>query len=185
VGSNPQPETETRTWRKTSSGPAARIETLIEPTLTGMGYRIVRTLLSGGQKHETRLQIMVERSDGGGMDVDACAEVSRAVEAILDVEDPIGSQYNLEISSPGIDRPLTRLDDFEVWAGFDARVEMAEPRAGRRRFKGKLLGVTASDVRMDVDGTEWQLPFDDIEKAKLVLTDELIAATQTSGGAAS
>ncbi len=180
MGSNPQPETPTR--RKTSSGAAAEIEALIEPTLTGMGYRIVRTLLAGGQKHETRLQIMVERNDGGGMDVDACAEVSRAVEAILDVEDPIGSQYNLEISSPGIDRPLTRLDDFAAWAGFDARVEMAEPRAGRRRFKGKLLGVDGTAVRIDVDGTAWQLPFDDIDKAKLVLTDALIAATQTSGG---
>lgn len=184
MGSNPQPET--RTQRKTSSsGTAAAIEALIEPTLSGMGYRIVRTLLSGGQKHETRLQIMVERSDGSGMDVDACADVSRAVEAILDVEDPIGSQYNLEVSSPGIDRPLTRLDDFAVWAGFDARVEMAEPRAGRRRFKGKLLGVDAGAVRIDVEGTEWQLPFDGIEKAKLVLTDELIAATQTNGGTAS
>ena len=183
MGSNAQPETRTR--RRTSSGTAARIEALIEPTLEGMGYRIVRTLLSGGHKHETRLQIMVERADGAGMDVDACAEVSRAVEAILDVEDPIGSAYNLEVSSPGIDRPLTRLHDFEIWAGFDARVEMAEPRAGRRRFKGKLLGVADGDIRMDVEGATWHLPFDGIEKAKLVLTDELIAATQTSGGAAS
>ena len=180
MAGNAQPDTLTR--RKTSSGTASDIEALIEPTLTGMGYRIVRTQLTGGQKHEVRLQIMVERTDGGGMDVDRCAEVSRAVEAILDVEDPIGATYNLEISSPGIDRPLTRLDDFETWAGFDARVEMTEPRAGRRRFKGQLLGVTADAVRIQVDDTEWQLPFDGIDKAKLVLTDALIAATGERAG---
>jgi ribosome maturation factor RimP len=179
VAGNAQPETLTR--RKTSTGTASDIEARIEPTLAGMGYRIVRTQLSGGQKHEVRLQIMVERTDGGGMDVDCCAEVSRAVEAILDVEDPIGGQYNLEVSSPGIDRPLTRLDDFETWSGFDARVEMSEPRAGRRRFKGQLLGVSDGHVRIQVDGAEWRLPFDGIEKAKLVLTDALIAATSGRG----
>lgn len=180
MAGNARPDTPTR--RKTSTGTASTIEALIEPTLTGMGYRIVRTQISGGQKHEVRLQIMVERTDGGGMDVDACAEVSRAVEAILDVEDPIGAAYNLEVSSPGIDRPLTRLHDFETWAGFDARVEMTEPRAGRRRFKGQLLGVEADTVRIRVDETEWRLPFDGIDKAKLVLTDALIAVTSGDGG---
>lgn len=182
VASSAQPETLTR--RKTSTGTAAEIEALIEPTLTGMGYRIVRTQLSGGQKHEVRLQVMVERSDGGGMDVDCCAEVSRAVEAILDVEDPIGAAYNLEVSSPGIDRPLTRLADFDTWAGFDARVEMAEPHAGRRRFKGQLLGVSDGNVRLEVDGAVWALPFDGIDKAKLVLTDALIDATSGRGATA-
>lgn len=182
MGSNAQPEPSMQ--RKTSTGTAADIEALIEPTLEGMGYRIVRTLLSGGHKHEVRLQIMVERHDGAGMDVDCCAEVSRAVEAILDVEEPISAAYNLEVSSPGIDRPLTRLDDFETWAGFDARVEMTEPRAGRRRFKGQLLGVADGEVRIQVDGAEWRLPFAGIDKAKLVLTDALIAATSTRDGTA-
>jgi ribosome maturation factor RimP len=164
--------------RKTSSGKAAEIEALVEPTLTAMGYRIVRIILGGGHKHQVRLQVMVERHDGGGMDVDACARVSRAVEDLLDNADPIESAYNLEVSSPGIDRPLTRIEDFDTWAGFEARVEMTEPLAGRRRFKGTLLGVAEDAVRLQVEGAVWDLPFADIDKAKLVLTDALIAATE-------
>lgn len=175
-----QPESLSR--RKTSTGKAAEVEALIEPTLEGMGYRIVRTLMTGGQRHQARLQVMVERTDGHGMDVDACADASRAIEALLDERDPIEGTYDLEVSSPGIDRPLTRLADFETWAGFDARVEMAEAVAGRRRFKGRLMGVADEEIRIDVEGTLWALPFAEIEKAKLVLTDELIAATDTREG---
>lgn len=163
--------------RKTSTGEAAGIEDLIADTLDAMGYRIVRVILGGGTR-QLRLQIMVEHTDGRGMNVDHCAEVSRAVEAILDEADPIGGAYDLEVSSPGIDRPLTRPGDFETWAGFQARVEMLEPFGGRRRFKGKLLGIRAGAIRLDVDGTDWALPFAGIEKAKLVLTDDLIAATE-------
>jgi ribosome maturation factor RimP len=171
---------ESLTQRKTSTGTAADIEALIEPTLESMGYRIVRTLITGGRRHEVRLQVMVERTDGAGMDVDDCAAVSRAVEAILDEEDPIEGGYNLEVSSPGIDRPLTRLADFDTWAGFDARVEMTQPVENRRRFKGRLLGVRGADVVLSVDGAEWVLPFAGLDKAKLVLTDELIAATEAA-----
>lgn len=171
--------------RKTSTGKAAEIEALLEPTIEAMGFRVVRVVLSGNAREKT-LQIMAERGDGRGMDVDACAEVSRAAEAVLDVEDPIEGTYTLEVSSPGIDRPLTRLDDFGTWAGFDARVELDAPLDGRRRFKGKLLGLAGDEgdtVRMRVDGADWALPFERIHKAKLVLTDELIEATR--GGAAS
>ncbi|SDG23249.1 ribosome maturation factor RimP [Limimonas halophila] len=163
--------------RKTSTGKAAEIEAMLEPTLESMGFRIVRVQLAGNKREKT-LQIMAERTDGSGMDVDACAEVSRAAEAILDVEDPIDTAYTLEVSSPGIDRPLTRLSDFHDWAGFDARVELEAPRDGRRRYKGPLLGIRDGYVRIRADGVEHELPFDEIAKAKLVLTDELIDWTR-------
>lgn len=164
--------------RKTSTGKAAEIEAMLEPTLESMGFRIVRVQLAGNKREKT-LQIMAERSDGSGIDVDACAEVSRTAEAILDVEDPIDTAYTLEVSSPGIDRPLTRLDDFDTWAGFDARVELEAPRNGRRRYKGPLLGTREGWVHIRADGAEHALPFEEIFKAKLVLTDELIEATRT------
>jgi len=175
------PQQDTLRQRKTSTGKAAEIEGLLEPTLRAMGYEIVRVLLSGGARQQ-RLQLMVERADGAGMDVECCAEVSRAAETILDVEDPISGAYTLEVSSPGIDRPLTRLDDFAAWAGFDAKVELGVPHEGRKRFRGRLLGVDGADIRIEVDGTEWRLPFDKVEKAKLILTDELIAAVQKASG---
>ena len=105
----------------TSVGKAAEVEHLIGPSIEAMGYQVVRVLISG--KHRPRLQIMVERSDGAGMTVDHCATVSRAIEAILDVEDPIIGSYELEVSSPGVDRPLTRLADFERFVGLKAKVE--------------------------------------------------------------
>ena len=162
---------------KTSEGKAAEVERLIAPAVEAMGYGIVRVQLSGGDR--LRLQIMAERADGT-MNVDDCAEVSRAVAAILDVEDPIDSAYTLEVSSPGIDRPLTRLADFDRFAGFEARVETALPVAGRRRFRGRLLGTRDGDVAMICEDGEALLPFSDIQKAKLVLTDELIAASRHS-----
>lgn len=176
-----RPQADTLNRRKTSTGKAAEIEALIEPTLTAMGYRIVRVLLTGGRGQQ-RLQIMAEPADGSTMDVDACAEVSRAVEAILDVEDPIENAYELEVSSPGIDRPLTRPSDFAQWAGFDAKVELVAPHEGQRRFKGRLLGLEGDEVRLEVDGAEWRIPFAEIDKAKLVLTDELIAFVQARDG---
>ncbi len=159
---------------KTSEGKAAEVEALIAPSLAAMGYDIVRVLLSGGDR--LRLQIMAERHADGGMNVDDCAEVSRAVAAILDVEDPIESAYTLEVSSPGIDRPLTRLADFDRFAGFEGRVEMINPIDGRRRFSGRLRGTREAAVLLESEDGEVALPFAAIQKAKLLLTDELIAA---------
>lgn len=164
------------------------IARLIGPSLDAMGYEVVRVMLSG-QRH-MKLQVMVERSDRGGMTVEDCAEVSRAVSALLDVEDPIRGAYTLEVSSPGIDRPLTRLGDFDRFCGHVARVETVLPIDGRRRFKGRLMGVDGDRVRLALtdetgetadEGDEVILPFAAIQKAKLVLTDELIAASGARG----
>ena len=159
---------------KTSEGKAAEIERLIAPALMAMGYDIVRVLISG--KENRVLQIMAERQSDGGMTVDDCTAISRAVSAMLDVEDPIDGSYNLEVSSAGLDRPLTRLADFERFAGFDARIEMALPIEGRRRFSGQLRGVDGEVVLIDTEEFEARLAFADIAKAKLLLTDKLLAA---------
>ena len=159
---------------KTSEGRAADVERSIAPAIEAMGYDIVRVVLSGSQR--PRLQIMAERKDGAGMVVDDCVAVSRAASAILDVEDPISGPYELEVSSPGIDRPLTRLADFERFAGFEAKLETALPLDGQRRWKGCLLGLDGETVRLKTKTGEVALPFAAIEKAKLVLTDELLAA---------
>ena len=159
----------------TSEGKAREVERLIEPTLTDMGFDIVRVQLSG--EREKSLQIMAERHVDGGMSVENCAEVSRAVSALLDVEDPIRGAYVLEVSSPGIDRPLTRLADFERYAGFEAKVELRVPQEGRKRFRGRLRGVENGTIRLETETEEVSLAFSDLAKAKLVLTDDLIAAS--------
>ncbi len=153
-----------------------RIAALIEPSLTAMGYELVRVQLSGGRR-ET-LQIMAERIDRVAMLVDDCADISRAVSALLDVEDPIPAAYALEVSSPGIDRPLIKAEDYERFAGFVAKVELKAPVDERRRFQGRLVGCDGTVVRLDHDGTEIALAVEDIAKAKLVLTDDLLAAAQ-------
>lgn len=168
--------TETMTSAKTSEGKAAEVERLIASALEAMGYDIVRVQLTGGDR--LCLQIMAERRADGSMNVDDCAQISRAVAAILDVEDPIDSAYTLEVSSPGIDRPLTRLADFDRFAGFEARLEMAPPVDGRRRFRGRLLGTQGEHIVMVCEDGEVTLPFADMQKAKLVLTDDLIAASR-------
>lgn len=165
-----------KTSAKTSEGKAAEVERLIAPAIEAMGYDIVRVQLSGGDR--LRLQIMAERRADGGMNVDDCAAISRATAAILDVEDPIDSAYTLEVSSPGLDRPLTRLADFDRFAGFEGRVEMALPVDGRQRFRGHLLGTRGADVLLACEEGEVALPFADMHRAKLLLTDELIAASQ-------
>lgn len=153
-----------------------RLEGLIAPTIDSMGYDLVRVLLQGKQR--LVLQIMAERKDRRAMTVDDCADISRALSAVLDVEDPIDAAYTLEVSSPGIDRPLTRRDDFARFAGFEAKVEMARPVADRKRFRGRLLGLDDDGrIRLSDEHGEQLLPFEDVQKAKLVLTDELIAAT--------
>lgn len=157
-----------------------QIQDIVTPTLEAMGYELVRVQISGGQ--QPTLQLMAERADSAQMSVEDCADISRAVSALLDVEDPIQGAYHLEVSSPGIDRPLTRPRDFERFAGFEARVETRLAVDGRRRFRGQLAGVEEGQVRMLVEGGEVRIPLDGIVRAKLVLTDALIAAT---GGAAS
>jgi ribosome maturation factor RimP len=163
---------------KTSEGKAAEVERSIAPALEAMGYDIVRVLFSGSRR--PRLQIMAERKDGAGMAVEDCVAVSRTVAAILDVEDPVAGPYELEVSSPGIDRPLTRLADFERFAGFEAKIETSLPRDGRRHWKGHLLGLQGKTVCLKTKTGEVALPFAEIARAKLVLTDELLAASQSA-----
>ena len=160
----------------TSDGRAETIERLVKTPLQAEGFDIVRVIFSG--EHRPNLQIMVERQDGAAVSVDDCARASRLVSAVLDVEDPVSGSYVLEVSSPGIDRPLTRLKDFDRFAGFEARVELRVPMDGRRRFRGRLLGVDQERIRLETEREEIELSFDDIQKAKLVLTDDLIAASQ-------
>ncbi len=155
---------------------SSRVERLISPAIEAMGFEIVRIQLLGKEKRI--LRIMAERRDGGAMLVDDCAEISRAVSAVLDVEDSISGTYALEVSSPGIDRPLVRIGDFERFAGYEAKVEMDRLIDGRKRFKGRLLGVEGETVRMKMAEGAVELPFQDIRRAKLVLTDELIAAPE-------
>ena len=153
-----------------------RIERTIAPSVEAMGYEIVRVRLSGG--HRQTLQVMAERRDGQAMSVDDCVELSRAISAFLDVEDPLPGSYLLEVSSPGLDRPLVRRQHFERFAGHEARFELTRPLEGRRRFRGRLIGVEGEDVRVVVEGQEVKLPLEAISSAKLVLTDELLAAAQ-------
>ena len=153
-----------------------RIETLIAPTIEAMGFAIVRVHVSGGNKPS--LQVMAERSDGGSIVVDDCAAISRAVSVILDAEDPISSTYTLEVSSPGIDRPLVRIGDFERFAGHHAKVKTGRPINGRKRFQGRLLGVTGDAVRLEDGDTAIDLPYPDIERAALVLTEELTPSSK-------
>lgn len=139
-----------------------------------MGYLLVRTVVSGRQR--MHVQIMVERTDDAPMQVDDCAEVSRAVSAVLDVADPVPGAYTLEISSPGIDRPLVRIADYDRFAGFEAKIELARLIDGRRKYQGRLLGSAGERVRLMVGGEEVAIAFADILRAKLVLTDDLIRA---------
>ena len=159
-----------------------RIETLIAPQMASMGYDLVRVQLSGSKRRT--LQIMAERRDGAGMTVDDCADISHAVSAVLDVEDPIAGAYTLEVSSPGIDRPLVRQDDFARFAGYEAKIELDGAIDGRRRFQGRLLGIDEDRVRVALDDGEIDVPFARIHRAKLVLTDDLIReASQTNSNA--
>lgn len=143
-----------------------------------MGYELVRVQVSG--KEKPVVQIMADRADGAPFTVEDCTEISHAIGAVLDVADPIKAEWMLEISSPGIDRPLTRAKDWERYAGHIATVEMLIPLDGRKRFRGLILGADAEVARLRLDeGGEIILRRDQIRRAKLVLTDELIAATAT------
>ncbi|WP_121631154.1 ribosome maturation factor RimP [Tropicibacter alexandrii] len=157
------------------TGMDARVAEIIAPVIEDMGFELVRIRLQGG--NTPTLQIMAERPEGG-IEVDECAEISTAVSAVMDVEDPISDAYTLEVSSPGIDRPLTRLKDFETYEGYEAKLETAELIDGRKRFRGILAGVEGSEVLVNIeqDGEDVTvgLQFDWLAEAKLILTDELI-----------
>jgi len=149
-----------------------RLAEIIIPAIEGLGFELVRVRLMGG--NTKTLQIMADRPDGG-IDVDDCGKISTAVSAVLDVEDPVEDAYHLEVSSPGIDRPLTRLKDFDLWADYEARIETSEMIEGRKRFKGMLRGTEGDEVLIEIDEGTIGLKFDWLADAKLVLTDELIA----------
>lgn len=154
-----------------------KIEQIITPTMTEMGYELVRILFQGAETNKT-LQIMAERQDRKDMQVEDCEQLSRAVSALLDVEDPIRARYTLEVTSPGIDRPLVKPADYERFKGYEMKLETLVPLEGRRRFKGRLSGydAAADQVLMTFEGAEIRIPFAQISKAKLVLTDELMAS---------
>lgn len=161
------------------SGMAARVAAIAEPVLEGLGFRLVRVRLSGSQAGGSTMQIMAERPDGT-FTIDDCEAASRALSPVLDVADPISQAYNLELSSPGIDRPLVRAGDFVRWAGHEAKVEMAVAQDGRKRFRGIVLGAEGTSARLRrTDGkadepAEVTLPIEEIAEARLVLTDDLI-----------
>lgn len=148
-----------------------RVAQIITPVIEDMGFELVRIRIMGGEMKT--LQIMADKPQGG-IEVDDCADISNAVSAVLDVEDPISDAYNLEVSSPGIDRPLTRLKDFEMFEGYEAKLETHDMIDGRRRFKGELAGVEGTEVLINVEEGTIGLEFDWLSDAKLVLTDDLI-----------
>ena len=148
-----------------------KLAEIVQPVIEGLGYELVRIRMMGGKTKS--LQIMAERPEGG-IEVDDCAKISTAVSAILDVEDPFEDPYALEVSSPGIDRPLTRFKDFDMWNGYEAKIETEELVDGRRRFKGVLAGTNEDEVLITIDEGTIGLKFDWLSDAKLVLTDELI-----------
>ncbi|MCI5050236.1 MAG: ribosome maturation factor RimP [Rickettsiales bacterium] len=154
-----------------------RITDIIEPSLQADGFELVQVSIMEGKKQRT-VQIMAENAQTGRITLDECAKVSRTISALLDVEDAIDSAYTLEVSSPGVDRPLTKHADFERYLGFDAKIETALPIDGRRRFKGPLKAVDAERVTIQVDAEEFALPLSNIQQAKLVLTDALLKAHQ-------
>ena len=150
------------------------IARIVEPSLQAMGYSLVRVVVTSGRR--ATLQIMAERVDAAPMTVEDCADISRSVSALLDVSDPIAGAYTLEFSSPGIDRPLVRPEDYDRFSGFEAKIELAQLRDGRKRFRGRLLGRADGAVRLATETGEVELPLDEIIRAKLVITDDLIAA---------
>jgi ribosome maturation factor RimP len=149
----------------------------IEPEVKSLGYDLVRVAMIGGASDPT-LQVMAERPDTRQLDLADCETISRRLSDWLDANDPIEGSYRLEVSSPGIDRPLTRLKDYADWAGYEARISITEPREGRKQFSGMLEGIDGENVKLtDKSGQAHMLPFLEISSAKLLLTDKLINAT--------
>jgi ribosome maturation factor RimP len=159
---------------RTKTAEDRKILELLEPVAEAAGLAIVRVRMMGGERR--RLQIMAERPEDHDIGIDECASLSRAFSEVLDAADPISGEYMLEVSSPGVDRPLTRLEDFETWEGWDARIELDRLVENRKRFKGKLAGVEGDNVAIDLEGEAETalMPFAWISEAKLVLTDELM-----------
>ncbi|MGO4387707.1 ribosome maturation factor RimP [Microvirga sp. 2YAF29] len=170
----------------TENGVAARVAAIVEPVIEDLGFNLVRVKVTG--ENGCTVQIMAERPDGT-MAVSDCETVSRAVSPVLDLEDPISTAYYLEVSSPGIDRPLVRASDFERWTGHDAKVELAVPQAGRKRFRGFLRGVENGELVIELpdvkEGLEpiARVPLSDLGEAHLVLTDDLIRESLRRGTA--
>ena len=169
-------------------GVAARVAALVEPVLESMGYRLVLVRLMGG--NDAILEIMAERVDGR-MAVEDCEAVSHAISPLLDVHDPVEGAYRLQVSSPGIDRPLVRPADFERWAGYEVKIELKEAISGRKRFRGPIEGYADGEARIEIEDSEHGkqivgLPLAKIGSAKLVLTDELVrdALRRAKGGGA-
>lgn len=150
------------------------LEDLLSPVVEKLGYELVRVMTIGA-KNPT-LQVMIDRLDGKDVNVDDCAKVSRALSDVLDEKDPIENQYSLEVSSPGIDRPLTKPEHFSRFVGYEAKVEMSVPVENRKRFKGKILAINPQNiVSFEMENVVYSLPFDEISKAKIVITDALLA----------
>jgi ribosome maturation factor RimP len=152
---------------------ASHLEPIFEPVLEQAGFRLVRLRIMGGAAKT--LQIMAERADGS-MDVEGCTQLSRVLLDFIEAEDPIEGEYEIEVSSPGIDRPLTRLGDFTRWRGHEAKIELTAPLDGRKRFRGQLEGLDGNDVVITAQNQRVQFPFRSVLEAKLVLTDKLIQA---------
>jgi ribosome maturation factor RimP len=160
------------------TGLEARVAAIVAPTLAGMGYELVRIAILGRER--PTVQVMADRADGALISVEDCEAISHAVGAVMDVEDPIQGNWTLEVSSAGIDRPLTRRKDWNRFVGHRARAELAVPVAGQKRFSGVVLGADEHVARLRLDdGSEVALPWPDLRRAKLVLTDALIDATAT------
>lgn len=159
-----------------------KIEQEITPALADMGYEVVRVIMSGSDAKT--VQVMAERGDRVDMTVDDCAEISRTVSALLDVADPIAGRYTLEVSSPGLDRPLVRPGDYDRFAGDEAKIELDHEINGRRRFKGRLKGTSdnGQTVHFEFEGADMSVAFKEITRAKLILTDELIQKHQSKQG---
>ena len=157
-----------------------RIAAMIEPALAAMGYEVVRVQLAGGRRSAT-LQIMCDREDGRPVTLDDCAGISRLASAVLDVEDPIAGEYTLEVSSPGLDRPLTRPRDFERFAGAEARLELSLPVDGQKRFRGVLRGLDEDAVILETGDGARRLALADIEKARLIPAGLPDAAARRQG----
>lgn len=150
---------------------------MVEPVIKDMGFALVQLRIYADGPSET-MQILAEDPETHNLGVDDCAKISRAVSAVLDVEDPIKGAYRLEVSSPGIDRPLTRLEDFSRYKTYIAKIEVSPPINERKRFRGALLGEENGIIKMEIDGENVEIPFERVHKAKLVLTDDLISATK-------
>ncbi|MCJ7420703.1 ribosome maturation protein RimP [Sphingomicrobium astaxanthinifaciens] len=154
------------------------IASIIEPVVKAMGFDLVRVKMLGGEEEPT-LQVMAERPDTRQLTIEDCAEISRALDEPLEAADPIEHAYRLEVSSPGIDRPLTRLQDFVDWSGHLARITLEEKLAGQKKFKGTLDGVDGETILLTDDhGKEHRVPFAMVEDAKLLFTDKLLQETQ-------